>query len=257
VLSWILAACELQLPNAARVPKWAKNIASSFQELSNSASLAQLPADLLLAVCDELAIISTWQQLQQRTTEQRLMHRRTGHATCKEWEQTDGAWVQVYEFFCSKPACYGHLLRRTTNWFEGKEKVHLRGSVCCNQPPVNQYTDFTRTDSFKLPPSLSNLYNIRFERVHIIDDVIIDGDVCGDKSDEVTADGAHDGRLQQDLTLSHEAKAVAGVWAVCRDDLAPTTLESVARTLDRRLGDQAVDAFVAEFKDDASALGLM
>ncbi len=137
VLSWILAACELQLPNAAHVPNWAKHIASNFQQLSNSSSLAQLPVDLLLAVCDELAIISTQQQLQHKATERQLMHRRTGHATCKEWEQMGGAWVQVYEFFCSKSTCGGHLLRRTTNWFEGKEKVHLRGSVCCNQPPVN------------------------------------------------------------------------------------------------------------------------
>lgn len=247
VLSWILAACELQLPNAAHVPNSAKYIASNFQQLSNSSSLAQLPVDLLLAVCDELAIISTRQQLQHKATERQLMHRRTGHATCKEWEQMDGAWAQVYEFFCSKPTCNGHLLRRTTNWFEGMEKVHLRGSVCCNQPPVNQYTDFTRTDSFKLPPSLSNLYNIRFERIHVFDDVNINGDICGDNSSENKVHGAHDGRLQQDLTQSREAKAVAGVWTVCHDDLVPTTLKSVARTLDRRLGDQAVDALVAEF----------
>lgn len=123
------------------------------------------------------------------------------------------------------------------------------GSVCCNQPQVNQYTDFTWSDSFKLPLCLSNLNNIKFERVHVVDDVIIKGDVCGDKSNENEAVGARDGRLQQDLTLSHEVKAVAGVRAVCHGDLAPTTLESVARTMDRRLGGQAVDAFVAEFSN--------
>ncbi len=179
------------------------------------------------------------------------MYRRTGHAACKEWEQMDGAWVQVYEFFCSKPTCRGDLLRRTTNWFEGKEKVHLRGSVCCNQPPLNQYTDFSRTDSYQLQPSLSSLYNISFDCIHVIDDVIINGDVCGGESNGNTADGAHYGRLQQDLTLSHEGKAAAGVWPVCRDDLAPTTLKSVARTMDRRLGDQAVDGLIAEFRNDS------
>ena len=249
VLSWILAAYELQLPNAAHVPNWAKNIASNFQQLSNSSSLAQLPVDLLLAVCDELAVISTQQQLQHKASVRQVMHRRTGHATCKEWEQMGGAWVQVYELFCSNTTCSGHMLRRTTNWFEGKEKVHLMGSVCCNQPQVNQYTDFTWSDSFKLPLCLSNLNNIKFERVHVVDDVIIKGDVCGDKSNENEAVGARDGRLQQDLTLSHEVKAVAGVRAVCHGDLAPTTLESVARTMDRRLGGQAVDAFVAEFSN--------
>ena len=130
------------------------------------------------------------------------------------------------------------------------EKVHLRGSVCCNQPPVNQYTDFTRTDSFKLPPSLSNLYNIRFESIHVIDDVNINGDVCGDNSSDNKVQGTHNGRLQQDLTQSREPEAVASVWTVCHDDLVPSTLKSVksvARTLDRRLGDQAVDALVAEF----------
>jgi hypothetical protein len=214
VLSWILAACELQLPNDGHVPNWARNIASNVQQLSKSSSLAQLPVDLLLAVCDELAIINTQQQLQHKSSERQLMQRRTGHATCKEWEQMGGAWVQVYEFFCSKATCTGHLLRRTTNWFEGKEMVHLRGFICCNQPPVNQYTDFTRTDSFKLPPSLSNLNNIKFERIHVIDDVITDADVSGDNSSKNEADGAHDGTLQQDLTLSHEAKTVTGVRPV-------------------------------------------
>ena len=151
-------------------------------QFQDSPQLLQLPADLLIAVIDDLAALNLQQEEERTAAAQQLLSKRTGFASCKEWEQADASWVQVYDFFCNKGECKGHQLRRTTNWFEGKEKVHLRGRCCCNHRPMDQYVDFRAE---KLPSCIAHLL---LERIHVVDNPDSDQHVSVDEAEGPDSD---------------------------------------------------------------------